>query len=92
MQAAVEAYLPVARAVVAEQDASQAQAAVPGLVADSQSAFLEALQQPTADRLVQLAMGLGNVRATIQALGEAQAGWIRQNRRHGSSLMRHGTN
>ena len=73
VQAAVEAYLPVARAVVAEQDASQAQAAVPGLVADSQSAFLEALQQPTADQLVQLAMGLGNVRATIQALGEAQA-------------------
>lgn len=36
VQAAVEAYLPVARAVVAEQDASQAQAAVPGLVADSQ--------------------------------------------------------
>lgn len=35
--------------------------------------FLEALQQPTADQLVQLAMGLGNVRATIQALGEAQA-------------------
>lgn len=34
---------------------------------------LEALQQPTADQLVQLAMGMGNVRATIQALGEAQA-------------------
>ena len=73
VQAAVEAYLPVARAVVAEQDASQAQAAVPVLVEDSQSAFLEALQQPTADQLVQLAMGMGNVRATIQALGEAQA-------------------
>ena len=73
VQAAVEAYLPVARAVVAEQDASQAQAAVPVLVEDSQSAFLEALQQPTADQLVQLAMGMGNVRATIKALGEAQA-------------------
>jgi len=91
VQAAVEAYLPVARAVVAEQDASQAQAAVPGLVADSQSAFLEALQQPTADQLVQLAMGLGNVRQSRRSARHRRS-WIRQNRRHGSSLMRHGTN
>ena len=78
--------------MVAEQDASQAQAAVPGLVADSQSAFLEALQQPTADQLVQLAMGLGNVRATIQALGEAQAQLDTAEQTARQQLMRHGTN
>lgn len=92
VQAAVEAYLPVARAVVAEQDASQAQAAVPGLVADSQSAFWRRCSNPQPISWYSLQWDWEMCGRQSRRSARHRRSWIRQNRRHGSSLMRHGTN
>lgn len=89
----VEAYLPVARAVVAEQDASQAQAAGAGTGGGQPGVrFWRRCSNPQPISWYSLQWDWEMCGRQSRRSARHRRSWIRQNRRHGSSLMRHGTN